>query len=444
MFYVTKCKLHPTKKQAHYFDCNIGCCRWVYNHCLQYAIEHYERNKDLPKEQREKRPTGYDLQKRLPALKQEHPWLAEVDSQALKFAAASVDVAFKHFFRRIKRGDKPGFPRFRSKHRGASSFTLTQGARIRYTDDSVHLPKLGRVKLDRTNFNPPENTDARLKRCTIRRSPVGNYYVSILFEDDKPEPAITHVIRPDQLTVLDLGLKKLCRVQGGDLKRWDIHSPRFLRDNLDKLQREQRKLSRKTVKSARWQKQKKRVAKIHEKIRETRNYFFHLLANDLINANDGIVLEKLDIRGMVLSAEDEPCAVKRRNINKAFADQSLGAFINTLSYKSARAGKPCYLVDTLHGPNKVCSDCGQVNDQVTLMTTEWTCTGCGVIHDRSDNCLVNLQRFGVDMAQEAIEQDKMAAEKLQKSVDDARTLFLETLRDSGTAPPPVATSGFAD
>ena len=206
MFYVVKCKLRPKKYQSDYFDKNIGCCRFIYNHCLDYCIDHYEKNKDLDKKDQQKRPSSYDLQKLLPALKRENVWLAEVDSQALKYAAAQVDPAFKNFFRRLKTGEAPGFPRYKRKYKSRASFTLTQGEKIDYRDNAVRLPKIGWVRLDHTNFNPPNRSDTRVKRCTISRSPSGNYYISMLFADDLEEPEEHH--SPDnKITALDIGLK---------------------------------------------------------------------------------------------------------------------------------------------------------------------------------------------------------------------------------------------
>ena len=398
MYHVTKCKLHPKKRHIQYFEQNIGSCRWVYNHCLQYCIDHYDRNKDKPKEEQERRPGAYDLQGLLPALKKDHEWLKLVDSQALKYSAAMVDQAFKNFFRRLKSGEKPGFPRFKSKYRSRPSFTLTQGAYIDYGDNYVKLPKIGNLKIDKTNFNPPaDSIKSRVKRATISRSPSGNYYISILFEDDRQEPEENHQYK--RITALDLGIKHLFRADNLD-KRWNIESPRFLRDEMKRLKREQKKLSKKTVRSHRWIKQKCKVARLHEKIRNSRRYFFHLLANELISNSDALVMEKLDIRGMIEKTTKEEEGNKKRNINRAFYDQAIGDLVNIISYKSRRNGKPLYLADTLRAPNKTCSHCDHMNDFVTLYSQQWKCENCDKEHSRSDNCLINLHRIAAEMSVE--------------------------------------------
>ena len=405
MYYVVKCKLRPNKKQTLYFEKNIGCCRFVFNYCLQYCIDHYSRNKDLPKERQEKRPGAYDLNGLLPALKKTHPWLSEVDSQALKFSASQVDVAFKNFFRRVKRGESPGFPRFKSKYKSRPSFTLTQGQLIRHTENSITLPKIGTVKLDHTNFNPPTDTDAMIKRCTISRSAAGNFYISVLFADDLEEPEIHHS-ESQTITALDLGLKRLFRVDDAHGKRWNIDSPLFFRDQMKTLKREQRRLARKTVRSARWIKQKKKVARLHEKISNTRRYFFHLLANDLINSSDAIALEDLDIAGMIKKNTEEHSGIKRKRINRAFYDQAISELINIISYKTRRLGKPLYLIDTLASPNKLCSHCLHINDHVNLNSTNWQCEQCESEHSRSDNCLVNLKRMAEEMARDIMRDNQ--------------------------------------
>lgn len=404
MFYVVKCKLHPKKKQAEYFDKNFGCCRFVYNHFLSYSIDHYHKNKDLPDDKREKRPSAYDLMKMIKGLKQEYTWLTEVDSQALKYSVSQVDIAFRNFFRRLKQGEKPGFPRFKSKHKSKKSFTLTQGQRIEYTDNAIILPKIGHVRLDKTNFNPPLN-DALLKRCTISQSKSGNYYISILFSDDIPEPDTNH--HPDnKITSIDLGLAKLFRAEDSTGYRWDIHSPRILRDNMDKLKREQRRLSRKKFKSNRWKKQKIKVSRIHERIANTRRYFFHLLVNDIMKTCDAMSVEDLKIQKMIDNISKEDINKKRKNINRAFYDQALSELIKIMSYKSRRLGKPFYLIDTLKSPNKICSQCGEINDHVTLQTIMWECKNCNSTHQRSDNCLVNLHRMASEMASEIINNEQ--------------------------------------
>ena len=398
MFYVVKCKLRAKKHQADYFDKNIGCCRFIYNNTLQYCIEHHQKNSALPKEKQEKRPGAYDLQNRIPALKKDYPWLTEVDSQALKYAAAQVDLAFKNFFRRIKQGISPGFPRFKSKYKSRASFTLTQGQYIRYDDRSIKLPKIGSVRIDNTNFNPPDN-DVLVKRATISRTPSGNYYISLLFEDDLPDPEVIHKPDPDMIT-LDLGLKKMFRAKGNSGPSWDIHSPRFFRDEMKKLAKEQKKLARKKIRSNRWLKQKIRVAKVHERIANIRRYFFYILTNDLIRSSQAIVAEDLDIKGMIQDTVNKESGKKRRNINRAFYDQALSEFIRIIKYKSERAGKPFYLVDTLRAPNKLCSQCNTINDHVTLDTLHWQCSHCETKHNRSENCLVNLERMAGEMALE--------------------------------------------
>lgn len=370
----------------------------MYNHCLQYCIDHYDRNKNLDKDKQEKRPGAYDLQGLLPELKKKHEWLKEVDSQALKYSAKSVDDAFKNFFRRIKTGDKPGFPRFKSKHRSKPSFTLTQGQRIIYGEHWVMIPKIGRVRLDGSNFNPP-TTESRVKRCTISRSASGNYYISILFSDDQEELEEDH--NYDKITALDLGLKCLFKSGDNQGNKHVVESPKFFRHQLDRLAKEQKKLSKKTLKSGRWKKQKLKVARIHERITNSRRNFFHHVSNQLLNTNDAVVMENLDIRGMIEKNSKEEEGKKKHNINRAFYDQSLSELVRIIEYKSKRQGKPCYLVDTLRSPNKLCSFCDHINNHVTLETTAWKCDKCETEHERSENCLINLHRMASEMAIES-------------------------------------------
>lgn len=135
MLYAIRVRLYPNAAQRDFFARTFGCCRWVYNEALAHCQALYEMGTP--------RPSGYDLQKRLPALKIEHPWLAEADSQALTYACRSVDQAYKNFFRRVKNGETPGFPRFKSKHRGDATYTATAAATIALEPRKLKLPKAG-------------------------------------------------------------------------------------------------------------------------------------------------------------------------------------------------------------------------------------------------------------------------------------------------------------
>ncbi|MCV6590797.1 MAG: helix-turn-helix domain-containing protein [Marinobacterium sp.] len=133
-----RCRLYPTAEQRAFFARSFGCVRWVYNDALAWCQQQREAGA--------KHPSSIDLQKRLPGLKKQHEWLSEVDSQALKEACRDLDAAFKHFFRRVKAGQTPGYPRFKSKRDPRRSFTATQSLHVNRDSRQLKVPKLGWVK----------------------------------------------------------------------------------------------------------------------------------------------------------------------------------------------------------------------------------------------------------------------------------------------------------
>ncbi|CDG90303.1 RNA-guided endonuclease InsQ/TnpB family protein [Xenorhabdus bovienii] len=176
MLYAIQIRLYPNTGQREFFAKTFGCCRWVFNNALAFCQQQYEAGAP--------RPSAYDLMKRMTLLKAELPWLAEADSQALKYACSCVDIAYKNFFRRVKNGETPGFPRFKSKHRGDATYTATAAASIQLTERQLKLPKTGWVLC--RGSRPFEG---KIKRATVRQTPTGKYYATVLIDDGHDFPA---------------------------------------------------------------------------------------------------------------------------------------------------------------------------------------------------------------------------------------------------------------
>ena len=404
MLNVYRVRLYPNDAVKNAISQNIGCCRWVYNEALKYCQDIYEQNQALEKDQQIKRPSGYDLSKRLPALKKEFSWLADADSQALKFACQQVDIAYQNFFRRLKQGVNPGFPRFKSRHRGSQSYTATAGVNIHVNQASrtIKLPKLGWIRC-----RGLRGFEGKIQRATVRRMPSGKYYCSILVKNDLPEPVPVPVSQPEQLTAVDLGIRHLAVVDS--IRPLKIEHPHFLEKLHKRLARAQKKLVRKkndwqrgTPASHNYRKQQARMARIYEKITDARKNYAHHISRDLVKLNDALVIEDIDIRGLMQKlapVQDEngnylPNGRKlQRKWNRFIADASWGALSSMIQYKAARESKPVILIDPVVGPNKICSACGFYNDAVTIECQRWICPECEREHDRHRNCLNNLKKL---------------------------------------------------
>ena len=411
MLNVYRVRIYPNNNQAQYIAKNIGSCRFVYNEALAYSNEHYEKNKDLPKEQQEKRPSGYDLCHRLVDLKKQYPWLEEVDSQALKQSCMNVDVAYKHFFRRLKQGVNPGFPRFKSKFRGSQAFTATGVCKVDFATKKIKLPKCSWIKSRGLRVFA-----GRIQRMTITRQPSGKYYCSILVKDKLPDVDIVPVNNQSDIAAVDLGISKLARVESSRNKI-NVEHPHFIETLHKRLERAQRKLSRKKDKSSNnYKKQKIIVARIHEKISDLRRNYAHHISRDIAMLSDAVVVEDLQVQELMKKLEpvtDEegnylPNGRKmQKKWNRMIADASWRTLINMIQYKSQRLGKPVILIDPVAGPNKICHRCGAYNEQVTLDTKKWICGECDTEHDRYRNCLKNLKKMAFEFgtAEQVVKPD---------------------------------------
>lgn len=400
MYYVSRCRIYPDQTTRHYFAKNFGCVRWVYNDALAYCIAHYEHNRQLPKDQQEDRPSAYDLSRRLTQRKRDYPWLYEADSQALKVTLANLDGAFQNFFRRIKQGKTPGFPKWKTRS-SKKSFTCTGICAVDFVSKRLKIPKCQPIRLRGGVAQP-----GKIQRVTISQTASEKYFASVLFKDDLPEPEIQPVATADELVSVDVGISKLVHVDDGCcIKKIDMLDHLMILKK--RLMRAQKRLSRCQKGSANRYKAKLRVARVHEKIVNYREYIQHLVANDVVNTAGGVVVENLDIQNLIkkivpLCADDGKTYLhngrqrQKQNNNKIMLS-AWGKLIDKLLYKSQRHGKPCLLVDSTVGPNKICSHCLHYEDSVHHGMTHWICPQCQARHNRHENCLINLRRIGFEM-----------------------------------------------
>ena len=364
-----KYRIYPNASQREQIARTFGCCRFVYNRALDLAKVSFEKTG--------RSPSAYDLIKMLPSWKRdpETSWLAQADSMALQQSIRDLDRAYRNFFRRVKEGGRPGFPKFKSRRCGRQSYR-TNGGKV-LDRNRISLPKLGTVRAKVSRPLP-----GRSLSVTVSLDAAGRYFASFLCTDvpagDAPET--------DREVGIDLGVKSLATLSDGR----KIENPRRLKKYERKLAREQRRLScRKGARrgekpSGRYLKQRKRVARIHAKIADARRDTLHKVTTMLADENQVLCMEDLNAKGMV----------RNRCLSKAVSDASFGEFARMLEYKCSERGRTLVKVGRWYPSSKTCSACGYRLVALPLSVRSWDCPVCGAHHDRDVNAAVNILAEG--------------------------------------------------
>lgn len=361
-----KFRLYPNKEQEIYFSKCFGSTRFIYNQMLAERKDLYDKYKDNKTELASHKPKTYS------DWKKEFDWLYEVDNLALANAQKNLQSAYNNFFR----DKKVGFPKFKSKHKSKKSYTTNnQNGNIRIEQGKIKLPKIGWIKIKLHRQTP--NT-YQIKSCTISQTPTGKYYISILTEykcEIKPVE-----INPNNVIGLDMDMKNLFTDSQGNRAEY----PRYFRQVQDELAKEQRKLSHCQKGSKNRNKQRLRVAKLHEKVANQRKDFLHKLSNQIANDYDMVCIEDLNMKAM------SQCL----NLGKSVSDNGWGMFTVFLDYKLADRGKFLSKIDKWFPSSKTCNVCGMVNKELALKDRNWICQ-CGTHHDRDWNAAINIKNEGL-------------------------------------------------
>ena len=362
-----KFRIYPTEEQEIFFAKTFGCVRKVYNLMLNDRKKAYEEVKNDPsKKMTFPTPAKY---------KKEFPFLKEVDSLALANAQLHLDKAYKNFFR-----DKSvGFPRFKSKKNPVQSYTTNnQKCTIALIDSKfIKLPKLKslvRIKLHR-------QPKGMIKSATISRHSSGKYYISLLCKEE-----ISELPKTNSAIGIDLGITDFAILSDGQ----KIDNNKFTSKMEKKLKREQRKLSRRALlakkkgiplsEAKNYQKQKRKVARLYEKVMNQRTDFLNKLSTEIIKNHDIICIEDLNVKGML----------RNHKLARSISDVSWSSFVAKLQYKADWYGREIIKVNQWFPSSQICSECGHKDGKKPLDIREWTCPICHTHHDRDINASINI------------------------------------------------------
>ena len=376
---VYKFRLYPTKEQASLINKTIGCVRFVFNYSLGkqndkdkmwYIVEEMYQSGQLPQnnwkgEFFNKVSAINDIKK----LKDNYEWLKEVDSIALQSSVENLASAYDRYYKHTS-----SKPRFKSKRNEVQSYkTKSVNNNIKVLDRHIQLPKLGKVK-----FAKSREVRGSIMNATIRRNPTEKYYISITCELEEVE----YLPRTDKKVGVDVGLKDFAITSDGII----FENPNWLRNKTKRLAKLQKDLSRKKYASNNWNKTRIKVVKLHEKIKNQRTDYLQKISTKLINENQVIAIEDLRISNMI----------KNHKQARAISEVSWYDFRVMLEYKAKWYGREIFVAPSNFASSQLCSECGYKNPLVKNQSLrEWTCSECGVHHDREINAGKNLLKLAL-------------------------------------------------
>lgn len=352
-----KFRIYPTSLQEELLNKTFGCVRFLWNkHVAAFNGFGVEGPVPLVTSKRLKDVDSFSF-------------LNEVSAAALQQKDMDFAEFKKQYFNKSK-GKKLGRPKFKKRGQNDSYRLPNQKFSLDQSTSKIRLERIGRVKIVLDRVIPDE---AKYLNVTISKTSTGEFYVSVLVEETiKPKGTTGKSIG------IDLGFIDLLTMSNGMV----IGNPRWFRENQAKLKRAQRKLSRKTKGSNRYNRQKLTVAKVHQKITRQRNWYHHQISSYLVENFDTICMENLNVAGM------------KKLYGKSASDAGLSTLVSQIAYKSNWAGRTFHKVDRFFASSKTCSSCGH-KDSFGVEVREWDCSHCGTHHDRDLNAAINILKKGL-------------------------------------------------
>ena len=374
MYKAYRFRLYPTTNQIELIHKTFGCTRVVYNHYLEKQKALYDEGKDSL--------SCFDMIKDLKNFQVERPYLKEVDSCSLRCSLFNLDDAFKRWYK-----GQGEYPKFKGKYNSKRSYRTNcisstykdktyQSIEVDLKRHIIKLPKLKEVSIK--GYRDLEYLPGRIINATIEQASTLKYYVSVLVEEDD----VYTKLKPRKIIGIDLGIKDIV-ITSDNVK---IGNPRLIEKYEKRIKRCARELSRRVKGSNNYNKTKKKLAVLHQKLKNARRYFIHQITKKLVIENDIIVTESLKLKDMI----------EEKRLSKQLTNVSLGELCRVLEYKAKIYGKKYIKIDSYYPSSQECSRCGYKNEKVKdLSVRSWICPECGSYHDRDYNASYNIMFEGL-------------------------------------------------
>jgi len=373
-----KVRLYPNTTQVEQLNSLLGAYRFIYNHSLNLKQITYKENKiNL---------SYNELSKYFHSeMKIQNPWITEHNTKVLKQSLRDLDTAYKNFFKH-----KIGFPTFKSKHNiQKCRFPIDAILKDTFKNNKLNLT----TKINQLNFSCSDIDKNYLYefkqniRCiTITKTKTDKYFASILV--DRPNKILPKPT--NDIVGIDLGIKSLMVMSDGQV----IDNPKFIRSNEKQLKILQKRLSKKQKGSNNRNKAKLKLALKYEKIKNKKQDYIHKLTSKIICENQTIVLEDLNVSGMM----------KNHKLAKSIQELGLYEIKRQLEYKASWYGRDLIFVDRLFPSSKKCSCCGEINKGLKLSDRIFKCKECKLEIDRDLNAALNIENEGLKIYKEKIGQ----------------------------------------
>ena len=374
MYRAYRFRLYPTTNQVELIHKTFGCTRVVYNHYLEKQKALYDEGKDSL--------SCFDMIKDLKNFQVERPYLKEVDSCSLRCSLFNLDDAFKRWYK-----GQGEYPKFKGKYNSKRSYRTNcisstykdktyQSIEVDLKRHIIKLPKLKEVSIK--GYRDLEYLPGRIINATIEQASTLKYYVSVLVEEDD----VYTKLKPRKIIGIDLGIKDIVITSDNE----KIGNPRLIEKYEKRIKRCARELSRRVKGSNNYNKTKKKLAVLHQKLKNARRHFIHQITKKLVIENDIIVTESLKLKDMI----------EEKRLSKQLTNVSLGEFCRVLEYKAKIYGKKYIKIDSYYPSSQECSRCGYKNEKVKdLSVRSWICPECGSYHDRDYNASYNIMFEGL-------------------------------------------------